>query len=133
LPCRLIVAVLVTVRRCDHKNTSCSCAGGGWRRRGAVGEAGQEPLGRPVSGLAVLAPVVDGLDPCGEQLVELRQIRGDTPVAELDEELLAEGAEEPFDLDAAGGLPGLGVRQRDAQAGQRPQQLGADEGAAVST
>jgi len=79
----------------------------------------------------VFTLVVDGFDPGGEQLVELRQVAdraADAVEAELDQELLPDGAEEPFDLAPSGGLAGLGVRQRDAQAGQCPQQLRADEG-----
>ncbi len=68
--------------------------------------------------------VVDGFDPGGEQFVELGQIRdraGHPLSAQLDEELLPDGSEEPFDLAASGGLAGLGVRERDAQAGQCAQ------------
>ena len=99
--------------------------------------AGCEPtLQRRLPGLAVRAAVVDLLDPGGEQAVQLGQA-GDRAagalgtVDDLDEELLAHGAEHPLDLASAGGLAGSGVHQRDAQAGAGAQQLGVDERRAV--
>ena len=62
------------------------------------------------------AAVVFGFDPRGEQPVEFQQRRGVVDpgggevfgggVGDLDEELLAHGAEEPFDLAAALGATG---------------------------
>ncbi len=51
-------------------------------------------------------PVVDRLDPRGEQPVEHGQVRDARAVADLDQELLADGAEEPLDLAPALGLTG---------------------------
>jgi hypothetical protein len=54
------------------------------------------------------AEVVDGLRPCGEQPVELVQA-GDLPgplFGDLDQELVADGAEEPLDLAPAFRLTG---------------------------
>jgi len=66
--------------------------------------------------------VVHGFNPGGEQLVQGGQV-GDLPgragCGQLDEELLAHGAEEPFDLPAPLGLAGLGVGQPDPEDGQR--------------
>jgi hypothetical protein len=50
--------------------------------------------------------VVSGLDPGAEQPVQLRQVPRAGTVADLDEELVADGAEEPFDLAPALGLSG---------------------------
>ena len=78
--------------------------------------------------------MVDGLDPAGEQLVQGDQVgdgRERPGDLELDEELFADGPEQPLDLPAAGWLAGLGVGQLDAQDGEGPQQLGGDHRAAV--
>lgn len=61
------------------------------------------------------AAVVDGLDPGGEQGVQLGHVVELAAGADLDEELIADGAEEPFDLPAALRLPGTRVDQPDPQ------------------
>ena len=79
------------------------------------------------------ARVVDGLDPGGEQPVEPGQV-GDLgqPVGgELDEELIAHGPEEPFDLPTALRAARGGVHQLDPQARAAAQQPGIDEGRPV--
>ena len=70
LPCSETVAILVTVRVSDHKNASCSCSGSG----SAGGAAGEQPLDRGLAGLGVHPAVVDGLDPGGEQPVQLGEV-----------------------------------------------------------
>jgi hypothetical protein len=74
----------------------------------------------------VLAPVVDGLDPGGEQGVQVGHVLQLAAGADLDEELLAHGPEEPFDLPPAGGLPGPGMDQADAEHRAGPLQLPVD-------
>jgi hypothetical protein len=71
--------------------------------------------------------VVDGLHPGGEQRVQLHQVVQFPAGADLDQELLAHGAEESFDLAPAGGLAWFGVDQLDTQAGAGAQQLLVDE------
>ena len=77
--------------------------------------------------------MVDRLDPCGEQPIQLGQVGdlGEAVLGELDQELVAHGAEKPFDLAAALGAPGCGVHQLDAQAGARPQQPRVHKGRSV--
>ena len=94
--------VLETVRYSDQRNASARSAGGGDRERGAGHPAGQ----RGHAGLGVDAPVVDVLDPGGEQPVHLGQVVDLPPglaVAggDLDDELAVDGAEEAFDLAPA--------------------------------
>ncbi len=74
--------------------------------------------------------MIDGLDPGGENLVQPGDVV-DRGVGDLDEELIAHGAEESFDLAAAFRTPRPGVDQADPQAGHRPPQLGGHERAAV--
>jgi hypothetical protein len=50
--------------------------------------------------------VVDGLGPGGEQPVQLGQAGDVLPLADLDQELLADHAEEPLDLPPALRLTG---------------------------
>jgi hypothetical protein len=54
----------------------------------------------------VHAAVIDRLHPGGEQGVELAQVIQFAAGADLDEELLAHGPEEAFDLASACGLSG---------------------------
>ena len=82
--------------------------------------------------------MVDGLDPGGEQPVELAQVGDRVPArvalgvpGDLDEELLADGPEEPFDLPAALRAARGGVDQPDAELRAGPQQPGVDERRAV--
>jgi hypothetical protein len=81
------------------------------RRRNRERAPGQPPGERRLPGLGVHPAVVDGLDPGGEQPVQLRQI-GDPaagcPVGcgDLHYELVVDIAEEAFDLPAALGLTG---------------------------
>ena len=102
MPCSDTVAVLVTVRCSDQRNASRSAAGVG----SGGGPAASHRCQRRLPGLGVHPAVVDGLDPGGEQRVQLGQV-GDRAagavagVGDLDQELLADGAEEPFDLPAA--------------------------------
>jgi hypothetical protein len=79
----------------------------------------------------VHAAVVDGLHPCGEQCVQLHQVGQFAARADLDEELLTHGAEEPFDLAAAGELARTGVDQPDAETCAGAQQLLVDHGGTV--
>jgi len=51
-------------------------------------------------------PVVGSLDPGAEQPVQLSQVPGAGTVADLNQELVADGAEEPLDLAPALGLSG---------------------------
>jgi hypothetical protein len=51
-------------------------------------------------------PVIDTFDPGGEQPVQRGQVRDAGAVADLDQELLADGAEEPLDLPPALRLTG---------------------------
>lgn len=93
LPCRLRVAVLVTIRWWDHRNASRSSCG-----IGSVGGAcGQEPFQWLVLGLAVDSLVVDGLDPCSEQLVQPGQVSARLECADSSEEVAA-GARRPPNL-----------------------------------
>jgi hypothetical protein len=71
--------------------------------------------------------VIDGLHPRGEQRVQLDQVVQFAAGADFDEELLTHGAEEPFDLAAAGGLPGFGVDQPNTQRRAGAEQLLVDE------
>jgi hypothetical protein len=73
--------------------------------------------------------VIDRLDPGREQPGELGQTadaRGDL-LGDLDQELLAHGAEKPFDFPSALGPAGRGVHQLDAQAGAGAQQPRVDK------
>jgi hypothetical protein len=77
--------------------------------------------------------VVVGLHPGDQQAVQLGQV-GDavgTLASELDQELLADGAEEPLDLAAALGPGGGGVHQPDAKHRAGPQQPGVHKRRAV--
>ena len=82
-------------------------------------------------GLGVDGAVIDGLDPGGEQLVEPGHVV-DVGVGDLDEELVAHGAEDPLDL-ARGPRAGPGREwiSRMPEAGAGAQQLGGHERAAV--
>ena len=90
--------------------------------------------------------MVDLLDPGGEQPVQLAQVSDPVPSAclvcgavaaggagvgglssDFDEELLADGAEEPFDLTTALRAPRCGVDQPDPQLGTGPRRPGIDE------
>jgi hypothetical protein len=71
------------------------------------------------------------LDPGAEQAVQLVQIGGPAAGVQLDQELLADGAEGPLDLAAALWLAGLGVGQADAEHGQAALELARDERRAV--
>src|SRR6266536_1299951 len=99
------------------------------RRRWAGGE---EPGQRRLPGLGVDPAVVDGLDPGGEQRVELAQVvdRGAGRLAgagDLDQELVPDSPKQTLDLASAGGLPGSTVDQPDAEYGAGSAQLGVDE------
>ncbi len=59
--------------------------------------------------------MVDGLDPCHEQPVQLLQILDPPAVADLDQELTSNGLEESFDFPFAFGPVGGGVDDPDAQ------------------
>ena len=62
---------------------------------GAGASGGEQPVQRGLTGLGVVPAVVDGLDPGPEQPVELGQVAdrsGDALAAELDQELLPDGA-----------------------------------------
>ena len=67
--------------------------------------------------------MVDGLHPGGEQRVQLDHVGELAAGADLDQELVADGAEEPFDLAPPGRLAGAGVDQPDPQRRAGPQQL----------
>jgi len=71
----------------------------GWCGDGE-GPAGDEPLERCRVGLGVDPAVVGGFDPGGEQPVHLDEVV-DAAGFDLDEELVAHGAEETFDLAPA--------------------------------
>jgi hypothetical protein len=75
--------------------------------------------------------VVGGLGPGLEQAVQLRQARDARPVADLDEELVADSAEVALDFPAPLGPAGPGVDQPDAEDGAAAQQPRVDERAAV--
>jgi hypothetical protein len=97
------------------------------RQHGRVG--GREPGQWCLAGLGMDALVVQGFDPGGEQLVHLRQGRDLGQCArdgELDQELLTDRAEDPFDLSPAGGFPRFGMGQLDTQDRQRPHELFGD-------
>ena len=101
--------------------------------------AGGAPAGeRGRCGLGVDLAVVDGLDPRGEQRVELAQVGDRVPArialgvpGDLDEELLADGPEVAFDLPAALRPTRGGVDQPDAELRAGAQQPGVDERRAV--
>jgi hypothetical protein len=67
-------------------------------------------------------PVVDALRPGGEQPVQLAQVRDAAPVADLDQELLADGTEEPLDLAPSLRPPRRAVGDLDAEPGRCPLQ-----------
>jgi hypothetical protein len=101
-------------------------------RRGQGGGAGeQEALEGRAAGLGVHPGVVDALDPGGEQPVELGQVARAAAGVQLNEELLADGAEHPLDLAAALGLARRGVCQPDAKDRASPLELAGDERRAV--
>ena len=100
------------------------------RRRDHERPAGNEPLERGGVGLGVDPAVIRGLDPRAEQPVHLDQV-SDTAGGGLDEELVAHGPKEPFDLAAAFGPSRSRVDEADAEHGARPQQRGRHERAAV--
>jgi hypothetical protein len=77
------------------------------------------------------AVVVDALDPGAEQAVQLGQVGCAAAGLQLDQELRADGAEDPLDLAAALGLAGLGVGQADPEHRQAALQLAGDERRAV--
>src|SRR3954466_14670303 len=54
-------------------------------------------------------PVIDLLDPGGEQRVQLHHVIEFAAGADLDEELIPHGAEHPLDFPSAGRLAGLGM------------------------
>ncbi len=94
------------------------------------GAARLEALEGSGAGLGVGPAVVDGLDPGGEEPVELDE-GGDTAGSDLDEELVAHGAEEAFDLASALRAAWGGVGEADAEHCARPQQRGGNERGAV--
>jgi hypothetical protein len=85
--------------------------------------------------------VVDRLDPRGEQCVQFEQPRGrgqptlgellGAGVGDLDEELIAHGAEKTFDLASALGPVRGGVGQPDPELAAGPQQPRIDVGGAA--
>src|SRR6476660_9961078 len=75
----------------------------------------------------MFATVVDGLDPGGEQGVQLHQVVELAAGADLDQKLLPNGAEYPLDLAATFRLSGSGVDQPDPQRRASSQQLLVDE------
>jgi hypothetical protein len=108
---------------------------GGRQRKRAAGLPARQ---RRLAGLGVHAAVVDGLDPGGEQPVELAQVADRVPTrialgitGDLDEELLAHGPEVAFDLAAALRPTRGGVDQPDAELRARAQQPRVDERGAV--
>jgi hypothetical protein len=76
-------------------------------------------------------PVIDTFDPRGEQPVERGQVGDAGAVADLDQELLADGAEEPLDFSSALGFTRCAVSDLDAEPGGCPLQRRVAEGAAV--
>jgi hypothetical protein len=89
--------------------------GGGQPRRGV---AGGEARKRRLAGLAVDAVVVVALDPGGEQPVALGEVACAAAGVQLDQELLTDGAEEPFDLAAPLRLTRPGVDRRTPRTAQ---------------
>jgi hypothetical protein len=75
--------------------------------------------------------VVGSLDPGGEQPVEHGQVRDARAVADLDQKLLADGAEESFGLPSSLRFTGRTVGDLDAEPGGCPLQRRVAEGAAV--
>ena len=75
-------------------------------------------LRRRLPGLGMLAAVIDRLDPRGEQRVQVGHVVEFAARADLDEELVAHGAEESFDLPPTGRLAGPRVDQPDAEHAQ---------------
>jgi hypothetical protein len=84
-----------------------------------------------LTGLGVGAVVVDPFDPGAEQPVQLLQVLGAAAGLQLDQELLAHGAEDPLDLAAALGLAGTRVDKADAEHRTSPLELAGDERRAV--
>jgi hypothetical protein len=87
-----------------------------------------------LAGLAVDPRVVDLLDPPGEQVVHPGQVldRVQGPGnGELDEELLTDRPEEPFNLSAPRGLAWFRVSKANSEASQCPQQWRGNKGRAV--
>jgi hypothetical protein len=123
---------LVTVRHWAQRNASASSVAG----VGTGGPGGQEPGQRRHVGLGVDPLVVDVFDPGGEQVVELSQAGHAGPGAEgaaadLDQELVPDGAEEPFDFASASWLSGSGVGELDPEDRAGPAQPGVDEAGPV--
>ena len=109
--------------------------GRGGQRERAAGVPARQRRG---PGLGVLAAVIDGLDPGGEQPVQLVQVGEGVPArvalgvaGDLDEELVANGPEEAFDLAAALRATRGGVDQPDPELRAGSQQPGVDERRAV--
>jgi len=112
---------------------SAACDGGG----------GQEPRQRRLLRLGVDAPVVDLLDPGGEQAVELGQAPDAAAnagpslaqitccLAYLDQELVADGFEEPLDLASTGWSSRLTVGEPDPEHGAGPAQPAVDKHGSV--
>ena len=98
---------------------------------GVAGQAsGAEPLEWGLFGLGVDSAVIDRLHPGGEELVEAGDVV-DLGVGDLDEELVAHGAEHPLDLAPPLRAARTGMDHADPEAGARPQQLGGHKRAAV--
>ena len=91
---------------------------------------GEEPLQWCLPCLGVNPTVVDLLDPCLEDPVELLKARG-RAVLELDQHLFTNRPEDAFDLPAPLRPTGRGVDQTDPEHRTRPQQLAGHERAAV--
>ena len=117
----------MTVRHSDQRNASRSCAG----VAGVISVGELPTVERGLPGLGVHPAVVDGLCPGGEQGVELDQVVEFAAGADLDQELLAHGAEESLDLASSGRLAWPGVHQPDAETGAGAQQLFVHECRAV--
>src|SRR3954452_22067307 len=74
----------------------------------------------------MLPAVVDGFHPSGEQGVQLNQVVEFTAGADLDQELVPDGPEEPFDFAAAGRFAGPRMDEPDPEAGAGTEELFVD-------
>jgi hypothetical protein len=107
------VDLVAVAEQADHRLLGDLATLGPQERLPELGGSGQarwrarkEPLYRRLAGLGVDPVVVDALDPGTEQAVQLVQIPCPAAAVQLQEELLADGAEDPLDLAAALWLAG---------------------------
>ena len=127
LACSDTVAVLVTVRSSDHRRTPRAAA----PASAARAPPRHEPLQRRLPGLGVRAAVIDRLDPRANSRLSSAEI--EPPRLDLDQELIADRAEEPLDLALRRAGRGPAWTSFTPEHGARPQQLRGDNAVPLST